>query len=219
MLRSTTNASLRHSFRSATRLADTRIGLALAVAVAALLGARVAPAQAQTPLPLVLSTCAGPIAPWSPGISIPTGRATERQIVEMTNDLRLSRGLLPLQWDDTLAELACGRSSDMIERRYFSHDIPGLGRSTLWLLTQLPEARRAGENLGMSDQPDETMAQAVFASWLVSPSHLTNLLQQDFTRIGVAVVEGLPVPGRRLVPKLTTELFAAADVPLTRLDS
>ena len=60
-----------------------------------------------------------------------------RQLLALTNRSRASAGLRSLRVDSTPTSVARWRSRDMIERDYFSHDIPGYGR------LQAPRSGRA----------------------------------------------------------------------------
>jgi hypothetical protein len=64
------------------------------------------------------------VAAWSSGTFSST---SERELIALTNRSRASAGLRSLRVDSTLTSVARWRSKDMIERDYFSHDIPGYG--------------------------------------------------------------------------------------------
>src|SRR5688572_27850356 len=145
----------------------------------------------------------------------PYGESAELTVLHLINLFRLGNGVGPLEWDAALVELARIRSADMADRNYFSHDIPGVGYGPLWLLDQLRGAIGTGENLGLSDERNETAMQSLFDAWVASPTHLENLLRPEFNRIGVGVVE-VPArfPGRTF--KYVTQVFAIATGPLSR---
>ena len=146
----------------------------------------------------------------------PYTEAAEITVLHLINLFRLEHGVRPLEWDTALVELARVRSADMAERNYFGHDIPGVGYGPLWLLDQLRGATGTGENLGLSDERNETAMHSLFDAWVASPTHLENLLRPQFNRIGVGVVE-VPTrfPGRTL--KYVTQVFAIASGPLARV--
>src|SRR5687768_3105819 len=54
--------------------------------------------------------------------------ASEKALVALTNRSRAAAGLKALKVSDTLRSVARWRSKDMIQRDYFSHDIPGYGQ-------------------------------------------------------------------------------------------
>jgi len=169
--------------------------------------AAVAGVSAQTahPLPEVAAANAPIDAP-----------AAEIQLLDLINLLRMEHGRAPLEWDVALTDLAYARNLDMIERRYFSHDIPDIGFAPFWLKSQLPRALGAGENLGLSDEPNPFVVGSLYNSWVASPTHLENMLRPEWNRIGVGLNE-VPsyFPGVTL--KYVTQVFAVASGPLTRL--
>ena len=73
---------------------------------------------------------------------------SESQLVTLTNRARASAGLKALKVDSTLRSVARWRSKDMIDRNYFSHDIPGYGK--VWdKLNAIGYCYNvAGENIG-----------------------------------------------------------------------
>ena len=146
----------------------------------------------------------------------PYAEAAEITLLHLINLFRLGHGVSALEWDMALVELARMRSSDMAERKYFSHEIPGVGYGPLWLLNQLRGAIGTGENLGLSDERNDTAMHSLFDAWIASPTHLENLLRPAFNRIGVGVIE-IPgrFPGRSF--KYVTQVFAIATGPLSRV--
>lgn len=110
----------------------------------------------------------------------------ENDFMKMTNDTRASRGLRQLQYDSALVQIARAHSKDMIKRNFFNHINPS-GES--------PEirARKAkypyqyiGENIGKGYATPES----AFSAWMSSLSHRANLLQQNYTRMGVGIDSG-----------------------------
>ena len=83
-----------------------------------------------------------------------------------------------------------------------------------WLLDQLPQAFGTGENLGESNEPNAYFLESLFQAWVLSPSHLENMLRPEFNRIGIGIVETpTEPPGATL--KMVTQVFAIANGPLT----
>lgn len=192
---------LAHSSASRRR----QVLLASLLGSLALLGAPLATASAQVANPLQAS-----LPP--PGSAHLDPSAADLQLMSMINALRAQNGVDPLQPDPTLSQLAQQRSQDMLDRHYFSHDIPGTGSSVQWLTSILPDARATGENLGESTVSDDQVVQGLFSAWVNSPAHLENMVKPEFNRVGVGVVEGGVANG--LSDKIATQLFAASDVPL-----
>ena len=138
----------------------------------------------------------------------------EVQLVSLVNALRLEHGLAPLQRDAALSELARERSADMARRGYFSHDIPGIGDATLWVLAELPDALEAAENLGRSNAGDGVVLKLLFDAWVASPGHRENMLKPRLNRMGIGVAE-VAGPGETTT-KLVTQLFVESGTPLVR---
>jgi uncharacterized protein YkwD len=120
----------------------------------------------------------------------------EKELFTLVNDERTSRGLLPLVWDSQIATVSRAHSTDMIERRYFSHTSPnGEGPSARLKENGVPFTV-AAENVALASS--SLVAHQMLMS---SESHRKNILSPDFTRIGIGVVDG----GGR---KAFTECFA-----------
>src|SRR5690349_9354259 len=101
-----------------------------------------------------LASLAAParVAAWSSGTF---SSSSERELIALTNRSRASAGLRSLRVDSTLTSVARWRSKDMIERDYFSHDIPGYG-SVFKKLDSIGYCYHvAGENIGGNTYPDD----------------------------------------------------------------
>jgi uncharacterized protein YkwD len=146
-------------------------------------------------LALILGTArmpdAGPRrAPSGAGISyLPD---VERAVYRLTNQVRQRHGLSPLTGESSLAGVARAHSADMLQRNYFSHQSQD-GRS--------PHERiragypfgltMSGENIwsgaGYDSGDTQRLARIIVDNWLSSPGHRQNLLNPQFTDIGVGV--------------------------------
>ncbi|MBS7564426.1 CvpA family protein [Mucilaginibacter sp. Bleaf8] len=109
----------------------------------------------------------------------------ESQMLELVNNERLSRGLLPLKADPKLAVVARKHSADMFARSYFSHYTPEnldpfdrMKRDGVQFLT-------AGENLAVA----QTLSIA-HTGLMNSPGHRANILNAAFSRVGIGVLDG-----------------------------
>ncbi|TGB03811.1 CAP domain-containing protein [Halobacillus salinus] len=111
--------------------------------------------------------------------------AFEQQVVELTNKERTERGLEPLQLDTELSAVAKDKSLDMKNKGYFSHNSPTYGSPFDMMKAYGIDYRAAGENIAMGQpSPDE-----VVDAWMNSEGHRKNILNPDFTHIGVGHVE------------------------------
>lgn len=117
-----------------------------------------------------------------------TGAApfSAHEVVAGINAARIEAGLPPLSENALLTEAAHAKGTHMNEYAYFAHYAPG--GTTPWEFMERAGYTylHAGENLArdFSDVP------LLIELLLASPSHRANLLDVDFTDVGVAVVEG-----------------------------
>jgi uncharacterized protein YkwD len=109
-----------------------------------------------------------------------------KQVLTLTNNERSKNGLKPLIWDDTLASLAEEHCEDMINRNFFAHDNPD-GETPFDRMKKYGISYwSAGENIAAGQYSPE----AVVESWMDSEGHKKNILNSDFTHLGVSVVKG-----------------------------
>ena len=109
----------------------------------------------------------------------------ERRMFEDVNATRARAALPALAEDSRLDEIAVEHAMDMAENGYFGH----ASRDGQTPFDRMAKANiaftYAGENL--AEAPDEP---AAYQGLLNSPTHLRNILQSHFSRIGVAAVDG-----------------------------
>ena len=108
-----------------------------------------------------------------------------RRIFELVNRERIEAGVDPLAWSDALAEVGEGHARDMYLNGYFSHVSPTTGTVADRLFAVGITYRIAGENLALAATPEDT-----HRGLMDSPGHRRNILLDDYTRIGIAVVDG-----------------------------
>lgn len=121
-----------------------------------------------------------------PGILGIISSIEPQKVVEETNGARISRGLSPLKESEKLKEAAQKKAQDMVEKGYWAHISP-VGR-TPWdfMREQGYSYSTAGENLAR----DFSDVGSMISAWLASPSHKENLLNKDFSEIGIGVAQG-----------------------------
>lgn len=112
---------------------------------------------------------------------------TERKVVELVNESRLSYGLGVVVEDAVLSRAAQEKAEDMFLRGYFSHDTPDGVEPWYWIKHEGFEYKSAGENLAINF----TEAEKQHRAWLESPTHRKNVMNPKFDKIGVAVVSGV----------------------------
>ncbi|MEL7609016.1 MAG: SH3 domain-containing protein [Bacillota bacterium] len=108
----------------------------------------------------------------------------EEQVLKLVNDQRTSRGLCALTLDATLSNLARAKSQDMHDNNYFSHTSPTYGSAFDMLKAAGISYRAAGENLAKGYLTPE----AVVTGWMNSSGHRANILNGNYTRIGIGYV-------------------------------
>ncbi|WP_406062581.1 CAP domain-containing protein [Streptomyces sp. NBC_01077] len=110
------------------------------------------------------------------------GVAAEAEVVRLVNAERAKVGCSPVSADARLAALAGAFSSDMAARGFFDHTDPS--GATPWARAEKAGiSGLGGENIARG-QAD---AAAVMESWMNSDGHRANILNCDFTTLGVGV--------------------------------
>lgn len=110
--------------------------------------------------------------------------AYEQEVVTLTNRYRAKYGLAPLTADTHLSDIARMKSQDMHDKGYFDHTSPTYGTPFDMMKRFDVSYRSAGENIAMGYRT----AQSVVAGWMNSPGHRANILNKNFTKIGVGYV-------------------------------
>jgi len=109
----------------------------------------------------------------------------EERMLEMVNAEREAAGLVPLDFDFELRDVARSHSADMLARGYFGHVTPEglspfdrLRRDEVTFLI-------AGENLALG-----RTLQIAHNGLMDSPGHRANILRPQFGRIGIGILDG-----------------------------
>ena len=108
------------------------------------------------------------------------------KIIEYTNEYRLQNGREPLVLNDDLTQAALSKAQDMFADNYWAHISPDGTEPWYFIAQSGYNYSHAGENLAR----DFTNPQSVVDAWINSPSHRKNIIEDDFSEIGVAVVDG-----------------------------
>ena len=109
----------------------------------------------------------------------------EQQVVDLTNAERARAGLKPLEIYAPLMKVAEAKSADMAKNNYFSHTSPTYGSPFDQMKAAGISYKSAGENIA---QGQKTPAEVVQA-WMDSPGHRQNIMNANYTHIGVGYVE------------------------------
>lgn len=114
----------------------------------------------------------------SPGPSSAADPAqTAADLEDLTNDARAGEGLPVLPHSDCATTAAAERAADLIGDQDLDH-------APMEPVLDACGVAVAGENLSRASVP----ADAVVEAWLGSPGHRANILDPQFTAIGVACV-------------------------------
>jgi uncharacterized protein YkwD len=142
-----------------------------------------APAPAPQPPPDPAPAAAPASAATASDPSQATMSPLEQAVVDLTNQARAQNGLPPLQVNGALVEMAQLQSNNMAQLNEMAHVLPGVAEPTI-------QSRAAaagynytwlGENIAFN-YPD---AASVVNAWMNSPEHRANILNPNFTDIGV----------------------------------
>jgi uncharacterized protein YkwD len=109
-----------------------------------------------------------------------------------TNLRRTDAGLPPFEVDLFLQKAALGHSEEMARLKYFNHRSPNQDRYRVRDRVRLvgAEPRRLGENIyRCSGYAENTIAFRSILSFMESPDHRAQILDGNYTRLGIGVAE------------------------------
>lgn len=121
----------------------------------------------------------------------------EQGMLDLVNEARVSRGLVPLEMDAELLGVARAHADDMFRRGYFAHNTP----DGIDPFDRMREADivfgLAGENLALAPTLD-----IAHQGLMNSPGHRANILNGGFRRVGIGVLDG-GIYGKMFVQEFT----------------
>ena len=123
---------------------------------------------------VVLAALAGCTGPGTADVPVADQPA---RIVAATNEARAAEGLAPLTPSDCATQVATARATALIGAATLEH-------APLDDVLTGCDVSVAGENLSRATVPPED----VVATWMDSAGHRANILDPDFTQLGVACV-------------------------------
>lgn len=110
-----------------------------------------------------------------------SGKAFEQEVIRLVNVERTKYGLKPLTENWELSRVARYKSNDMVTNRYFSHTSPTYGSPFTMMKNFGLKFSTAGENIAMGQRS----ADEVMNGWMNSSGHRQNILNANFTQMGV----------------------------------
>lgn len=108
-------------------------------------------------------------------------------LVDLANNDRQVFNLGSLTINEKLTEAARMKAEDMAAKSYFAHYSPDGVSPWYWISQVGYTFAYAGENLAVHFDDSA----AVNAAWMDSPGHRANLLNENFTEIGIATAQGV----------------------------
>ncbi|WP_217586033.1 SafA/ExsA family spore coat assembly protein [Lentibacillus saliphilus] len=120
-------------------------------------------------------------------INIPKSQASSAagEVIKLTNAERAKHGLSPLKADWQLSRVARYKAWDMHDKNYFSHTSPTYGSPFDMMKAFGINYRSAGENIARGQRTPREVVNA----WMNSSGHRANILNANYTHIGVGYAE------------------------------
>ena len=132
-------------------------------------------------------------------------------VIDYANVDRTSAQTAPLQVNAFLTKAAQLKAEDMARRSYFSHNGPTGEAPWFWFDQVGYKYVYAGENLALDFYDSNEVNQA----WLASPKHRANIMDKNFTDIGVGLATG-KFEGQDRV--FIVQLFGSTEASLAKRD-
>lgn len=107
-------------------------------------------------------------------------------LIDLANEDRAKEDLHYLTKNPLLTQAATLKAKNMAEKGYFDHTSPDGTKPWHWFDQVGYDYAYAGENLAIHFVDSEM----VHTAWMNSPTHRANIMQDKFTEIGIATVEG-----------------------------
>lgn len=107
-------------------------------------------------------------------------------LINETNSQRTAHGEAALAVSPLLTQAAQDKANDMVANGYFAHTSPSGVTPWSWFEKVGYSFSFAGENLAINFQNSQDVTDA----WMNSPEHRANILNGEFTQIGMAAAQG-----------------------------
>lgn len=112
---------------------------------------------------------------------------TPKEVIAATNDQRSKMGLPPLALNQALTAAAIAKGQDMFNDQYWAHTAPDGTEPWVFMRQAGYSYRVAGENLAR----DFSETPAMMTAWMASPTHRANIVNPQYSEIGIAVIDGV----------------------------
>lgn len=107
-------------------------------------------------------------------------------VLKLVNAERAKAGVPALTLSQKLTDIANTKAKDMADKNYFSHDSPTYGSPFDMLKHFGVSYTYAGENIAAGQKS----AEEVMNSWMNSSGHKANILNKNYTQLGVGFYRG-----------------------------
>lgn len=108
------------------------------------------------------------------------------KLLNLVNKARNENGLSSLTLNSSLSNVAQTKAEDMKNNNYFSHTSPTYGSPFDMIKSFGINYKTAGENIAMGQKT----AEEVFNAWMNSSGHRANILNKNFTQMGIGYTSG-----------------------------
>jgi len=132
-------------------------------------------------------------------------------ILLLINQEREDLGLGTLTINNSLSQSAEMKANDMIAKDYFAHKSPGDKMPWDWIDRGVYPYIYVGENLAMQF----STSRAVHRALMNSPTHKKNIINEKYSEIGLAIVDG-EIDGKQT--KVLVQLFASRKIVEEKID-
>lgn len=109
-----------------------------------------------------------------------------QEVLKLVNQERSKQGLSALTLDEKLNNVAQVKSQDMRDKNYFDHNSPTYGSPFEMMQKFGVNYSYAGENIAAGQKS----ATEVMDAWMNSSGHRANILNKNYTKLGVGYVKG-----------------------------
>lgn len=115
------------------------------------------------------------------------GESTQAdEVLKLVNQERKKQGLTALTLSSKLTSVANTKAKDMAVNKYFAHESPTYGTPFQMLQKFGVKYSYAGENIAAGQKTP----QQVMNSWMNSSGHRANILNKNYTELGVGFYAG-----------------------------
>ena len=123
-------------------------------------------------------------------VGVGGGDLNASQIITFTNNARKSNdtSLIDLKYNSVLSNIAEVRVKDMFAKQYFEHNSPTGDNASKEAVKNGYSYITIGENIALGNFNG---SEGIVNAWMDSPGHRANILNKNYTEIGVYAMQGI----------------------------